>query len=77
MIEVKIQRIGDQLGVVLPAEVLARLHCIEGESVVFEETPAGDYRVTRSSTAPDLTEILTAGDQIMDQYDNALRELAK
>jgi putative addiction module antidote len=77
MIEVKIQRIGDQLGVVLPPEVLNRLHCIEGESLAFEETPAGDYRVARSSTSSDLAEILTAGDQIMDQYDNALRELAK
>lgn len=77
MIEVKIQRIGDQLGVVLPPEVLDRLHCIEGESLAFEETPAGDYRVARSTPTTDLAEILSAGDQVMDQYDNALRELAK
>ena len=46
MLELKVRKIGNSLGVVLPKESLARLKVKEGEILYFTETPDGSYRLT-------------------------------
>ncbi|MCF8077430.1 MAG: AbrB/MazE/SpoVT family DNA-binding domain-containing protein, partial [Desulfotignum sp.] len=45
MLELKIRKIGNSLGIVLPKESLLRLQVKEGESVYFTKTPDGGYRL--------------------------------
>jgi putative addiction module antidote len=75
MPHLKVQKFGDSLGLILPSEVLTRLNCREGETIVLEEDRAGTYNLKHSD--PDFDKIMTAADEIMDRYDDALRELAK
>jgi putative addiction module antidote len=46
MLELKVRKIGNSLGIVFPKESLLRLRVKEGESLYFTETPDGGYRVT-------------------------------
>ncbi len=45
MIEMKIRKIGNSLGVVIPREALDRLGLKDGERAFLTETPDG-YRIT-------------------------------
>ena len=75
MFELKVQKIGDSLGLILPNEVLKHLNCGEGETVVLVEDPAGNYRLTHPESNFERT--MAAAKDIMNRYDGALRELAK
>ena len=75
MMELKVQRIGNELGVILPVEMVQRLQCVEGAILEVEESSEGEYRMSRPDA--NLTAILAAGEKLMAQYDFALRELAK
>ena len=46
MLELKVRKIGNSLGVVLPKESLARLRVNEGEILYFTETEDGGYRLS-------------------------------
>lgn len=70
----KIRRIGNSLGVVLPKEVLARLRAAEGDDLYVVETPDG---LELRPYDPELERQLEAGRSIAKRYRNALRELAK
>lgn len=50
MVELKIQKLGDSLGVILPDEVLNHLNRREGETVVVVEGPAGKYSLSQPQT---------------------------
>jgi antitoxin component of MazEF toxin-antitoxin module len=43
MVELKIRRFGNSLGVVLPKEVIDRLQTIKGASIFLTEIDHGDY----------------------------------
>jgi len=75
MVELKVQKIGDSLGVVLPDEVLSRLNYGEGKSIALVEGPRGGYNLTVSESNHE--KIMAAAKDIMERYDDALRELAK
>ena len=45
MIPLKIQKLGNSMGVVLPKEVLGRLHAEQGDTVFLTESPDG-YLIT-------------------------------
>ena len=47
MLELKVRKIGNSLGIVLPKESLARLKVKEGENLYFTEADDGGYRLTR------------------------------
>ena len=51
MIEIKIQKIGDFLGIILPNEVLTHLNCGEGGTVIMVQTPNGGYTLMRYDDA--------------------------
>jgi len=46
MLDLKIRKVGNSLGVVLPKEVLNRLHLKDGDKVFLTESPDGTYRIT-------------------------------
>ena len=75
VVELKLRKIGNSLGVVLPKEALARLNADEGDVLVLTETTDGGFRVT--STDPGFAEKMSAAEKIGRRYRNALRELAK
>ena len=45
MVELKIRKFGNSLGVVLPKEVIDRLRAGDGERLFLIEAPDGDYRL--------------------------------
>jgi putative addiction module antidote len=54
MFVLKVRRVGNSLGVVLPKEAAAPLQVSEGDTVFLTKHPEGGYRVlptTRSSSA--------------------------
>lgn len=75
MQHLKVRKIGNSLGVVLPKEVLARFGVDEGDELIVSETPDGEMRITRGDV--DLDRQLEAARRGMRRYRNALRELAK
>ncbi len=70
----KVRRIGNSLGVVLPKAVLAKLRVGEGDSLSVSDAPGG---VTLGAFNDRLQEQIEAGRRAMKRYRNALRELAK
>jgi putative addiction module antidote len=75
MVEVKVRKFGNSLGVILPKEVLSRLNRGDGEKLFLVEEAGGDYRLTAYD--PAFAEKLEKAEGIMGRYRNTLRELAK
>lgn len=74
MTSLKLTRIGNSVGVVLPKDVLARLRLAEGDAVYLTESPDG-YRLTPYDA--EFERQMEAADRIMKRRRAALRELAK
>ncbi len=74
-IELRLRKVGNSLGVVLPKEALAHLKVEEGQSVYLTEAPDGSYRVTSGN--PDFARTMAIAEDLIRRYRNALRELAK
>jgi putative addiction module antidote len=74
-LELKLRKVGNSLGVVLPKEALARLNAGEGDTLVFTEAPDGGFRVTPDRN--DFAQQMAVAEDIAKRYRNALRELAK
>jgi putative addiction module antidote len=75
VIELRLRRIGNSVGVVLPKEALNYLNVDEGDTVSLTEAPDGSLRV--SPTRPEVIEQLEAAQTIIRRYRHTLRELAK
>jgi putative addiction module antidote len=75
MLELKIRKIGNSLGVVLPKESLARLKVKEGETLYFTESEDGGYRLTGYNE--NFAKQVLEAEKIMHQDKNLLRELSK
>ncbi|HEX4598286.1 MAG TPA: AbrB/MazE/SpoVT family DNA-binding domain-containing protein [Burkholderiaceae bacterium] len=75
MIEVKVRRFGNSLGVILPKEVLSQLRSGDGERLFLIEEAGGDYRLTAYD--PAFARKVQMAEDIMNRYRNTLRELAK
>ncbi|MBE2214489.1 MAG: AbrB/MazE/SpoVT family DNA-binding domain-containing protein [Opitutaceae bacterium] len=74
-IELKLRKVGNSLGVVLPKEALAHLKVDEGQSLYLTEAPDGAYRVTGGD--PEFNRQMAVCEDVIKQYRNTLRELAK
>ncbi len=70
----KVRKIGNSLGVVLPKEVLAKLKVSEGDELSVSDTQSG---VALQRHDGDLQDQIEAARRGMKRYRNALRELAK
>jgi putative addiction module antidote len=75
VLELKLRKIGNSVGVVLPKEALARLNAVEGDSIFLTDSPDGALRVT--SQSPQFAETMKVVESLGRRYRNALRELAK
>ena len=73
--ELKIRRVGNALGVVLPQELLQTLKVGEGDVIFATESPDHSLRLT--TNVPGFQEKMKIALAGMDRYRNALRELAK
>jgi putative addiction module antidote len=74
ILELKLRKIGNSVGVVLPKEALARLNAHEGDSVVLTDATDGSLRM--SPAKAEFTRQMKAAEQIIRRYRNTLRELA-
>lgn len=75
VLELKLRKIGNSVGVVLPKEALAHLKVREGDTICVTESSDGSLRM--SPTSPEVTRQLEAAQTLVHRYRNALRELAK
>lgn len=73
-VEVKVRKVGNSLGVVLPKEALAQLNLQEGDTVTLTEAQDG---VRLTATNPEFTKTMAVFASLNRRYRNALRELAK
>lgn len=75
MVELKVRKFGNSLGVVLPKEVISRLQTQEHDRVFLVEAENGDYRLTPYD--PAFERKMKKAEQIMGRYRNTLRALSK
>ncbi len=75
MIELKVRKFGNSLGVVLPKEVINRLHTKDGEPLFLLEAADGSYRLTPHD--PSFQQKMAKAEDIIGRYRNTLHELAK
>lgn len=74
MVQLKVRRVGNSLGVTLPAATAQALHVREGDILYLTESPDG-FRLTPYD--PDFAETMKAADGFLARYRNALRDLAR
>lgn len=74
IMELKITKIGNSLGVILPKEITGQLKLDKGDSVWLTETKDG-YNITPYD--PGFSSQMDAARAIMKKRRNVLRELAK
>ncbi len=74
MIEVKVRKVGNSLGAILPAKLAARLRVKEGDSLSITETPDG---IHLSPYDPDFDAAMEAFERGRTRYRNALRRPPK
>ena len=75
MVELKVRRFGNSLGVVLPREVIARLNTQDGAPLYLVEAPEGEYRLVPFD--PGFEEKMSKAEQIMHRYRDTLHVLAR
>ncbi len=71
----KVRKIGNSQGILLPREVLQQLQVKEGDALYLTRAPDNALRI--STGDPSFETKMAIADDLMDRYQNALRELAK
>lgn len=74
VLELKLRKVGNSVGLVLPKEALAHLKVQEGDTVTLTESQDG-MRLTASS--PEFSKTMAVFEALNRRYRNTLRELAK
>jgi putative addiction module antidote len=75
VLELKLRKVGNSVGVVLPKEALAHLNADDGDAVYLTDTTDGGFRITASN--PEFARKLKAAEHLSRRYRHALKELAK
>jgi len=75
VLALKLRKVGNSIGLVLPKEALARLNAAEGDTLVLTETTDGGFRVTQQNS--DFEKKMAVVESLNRRYRNTLRELAK
>ena len=75
VLELKIRKIGNSMGIVLPKEALAHLKAEEGDAICVTDGAEGTLRL--SPTTAESRRQMEIAQKIMRRYRNTLRELAK
>jgi putative addiction module antidote len=74
LLELKLRRVGNSVGVVLPKEVLAHLKVAEGDTLTLTETQDG---VRLSPHTAEVARQMEVVQDVLKRYRHTLRELAK
>jgi putative addiction module antidote len=78
VIEVKLRKVGNSVGLVLPKEALARLNAGEGDTLTLTDAPGGALRMTVTPEGQEqFASQMKTAEKVIRRYRNALRELAK
>jgi putative addiction module antidote len=72
--ELKLRKVGNTVGLILPKEALARMNVEEGDVVFLAETTDGGFRITRSN--PKFAKKMKVAQRLSRRYGNALKEVA-
>ena len=75
MVELKVRKFGNSLGVVLPKEVITRLNTRDGAPLYLVETPEGGYRLVPCDSTFEAK--MAKAEDIISRYRNTLHVLAK
>lgn len=74
ILELKLRKIGNSVGVVLPKELLTHLKAGEGDTLTVTESQDG---IRLSTKNPEFDQTMAVFDALSRRYRNTLRELAK
>lgn len=74
MVQLTVRKVGNSLGVTLPARAAQALHVKEGDTLYLTEAPGG-FRLTPYD--PSFAETMNVAEGFLSRYRNALRDLAK
>jgi putative addiction module antidote len=75
VLQLKLRKVGNSVGVVFPKEALARLNADEGDSLYLTESSDGGLKLTANN--PEFAEQMKAAEGVIRRYRNTLKELAK
>jgi len=75
MLELKLRKVGNSVGVVLPKQVLAHLNADEGDTLSVTDAADGSLRI--SPAKADVRRQMEVVQDVMKRYRHTLRELAK
>jgi putative addiction module antidote len=73
-IDLKVRKVGNSLGIVLPKEALVHLKVEEGDTLTLSEAQDG---VRLSASNPEFSRTMAVFESLSRRYRNTLRELAK
>jgi putative addiction module antidote len=73
--KIKIKKIGNSTGVILPKELLARLGLKQGQELNITELAGGGFQALPYD--PDFEKTMEIVDEIIDEYRDTLATLAK
>jgi putative addiction module antidote len=75
MIELKVKKIGNSLGLILPKEAATKLNIAEGDGLFLTDGVNGGLRITAED--PNFKKQMKSAEDLIKRYRNTLRELAK
>jgi len=75
MFELKVRKIEGSLGVVLPKEVINRLHAADGKSLLLIADPDGGYRLTPYDA--EFARKMAKANDVISRYRNTLQVIAQ
>jgi putative addiction module antidote len=75
VLELKLRKVGNSVGIILPKEALAHLKVAVGDSVSVTDGADGSLRV--SPTKAEVNRQMEVAQDVMKRYRHTLRELAK
>lgn len=76
--ELKLRKVGNSIGVLLPKAALSRLNVGEGDTLALTEAPDGGLRVTPATEGREqFAWQMKAAEKVIRRYRNTLGELAK
>jgi len=73
--KLEIKKIGNSTGLILPKELLSNLNLAQGQFVYVTPLPDGGVRLTPFD--PDFESAMTVMDDLMEEYRDTLKALAK
>ena len=75
VLELKLRKVGNSVGVILPKEALTHLKVEEGDTVSVTDAADGSLRISPHSA--EVAHQLEVAQGVLKRYRNTLRELAK